>query len=365
MKVPHPGLGLRIADLPTPALLVDLDAFEANCDTLADHMAKREVGWRPHIKGHKSPVLARRMVDAGAVGVTCAKVSEAEIMVAGGVRDILIANQPATEDAWRRVARLQRVTWVGVAIDDPEHIRQAVSAGKEWGVDIPLLIEVDIGMDRAGVRSSEEAVTLAHQVVDAGAELAGVMGYEGHLLTVWPWAEKEKVIREAVGRVVEAAEAIRLASIPVAIVSCGGTGSYEISCEIPGVTEIQAGGGCLMDRFYRERCHVDLQQALYLVSSVGSRPGAGRAILDAGWKALPDRPIAPLCSDLPGAEVAQLYAEHHRLEWSDDSAPAIGDRILFIPGYSDATTVLHDAFLGIRDGRVVEVIPLAARGALQ
>ena len=365
MTHPHPSLGLRTSELPTPSLLIDLDAFEANCRSIGSHLAAKSVGWRPHVKAHKSPRLARSMIEAGAMGVTCAKVSEAEIMVAGGIQNILVANQPATGDAWDRVARLQRVTWVGVAIDDVEHARYAVDAGRRMDVDIPLLIEVDIGMDRAGVKTPQAAVTLAAAIVDIGAEFAGVMGYEGHLLTVWPVEEKRSVIRRAVGLIAAAAEAIRHASIPVAIVSCGGSGSYEISSDVDGVTEIQAGGGCLMDRFYREMCHVDLEQALFLVASVGSRPSAGRAILDAGWKALPDKLIRPACRDFTQAEVAQLYAEHARLEWTGDADPGIGERIVLVPGYSDATTVLHGEFLGMRDGVVVEVIPLAARGALQ
>ena len=361
----HPALGVRVEELPTPSLLLDLDAFEANCATLGGHLASRGVGWRPHIKGHKSPVLAGRMAEAGAMGATCAKVSEAEVMVAAGISNVLIANQPSTADGWSRVAQLQHVTWVGVAIDDVEHVRLAIQAGQQAEVKIPLLIEVDVGMGRAGVRSAGAAVALAEAIVEAGAEFAGVMGYEGHILTVWPEEEKVDTIRAAIGGLVAAAEAIRAASIPVGIVSCGGSGSYEISSEIEGVTEIQAGGGCLMDQFYRDMCHIDLRNALFLVAAVNSRPTPDRAILDVGWKGLPDKLASPVCVDLPGATVAQLFAEHMRLDLAEGVDPRIGDRIVFIPGYSDATTVLHNEFLGIRDGVVVEIIPLVARGALQ
>jgi len=309
-------------------------------------------------------VLARRMVAAGAIGVTCAKVGEAEVMVAGDIDRILIANQPGTADAWDRLARLQRDAWTAVAIDDWRHIEAAQSVGEVHGVSIPLLVEVDIGMARAGARSVEAAVALARQIEAAGQEFAGVMGYEGHLLTIESRDQKRQQIEAAVGILVEAAEAIRRASLPVNIVSCGGTGSYDITSEIPGVTEIQAGGGCMMDRFYQEMCNVDLPNALFLVSSVTSRPSAEYAILDAGWKALPDRLLSPACVNLDGAEVSLLYAEHMRLRLGSDEDPQIGERVTFIPGYSDATTVLHNEFLGVRDGVVTEVIPLAARGAL-
>lgn len=362
----HPSLGLEMTELPTPALVLDLDVFESNCATIADHLDDRGIDWRPHIKGHKSPVLARRMIEAGAVGVTCAKVGEAEEMLAGGVGAVLVANQPATNDAWARLARLQRAGWAAAAVDDVHHIEASRVAGDSIGVSIPLLVEVDVGMARAGVRTPEQAVSLAKEIVESpGVRFAGVMGYEGHLLTIQDQNEKRQAITEAVGRVLAAAEAIRDQSIEVDIVSCGGTGSYEITSEIDGVTEIQAGGGCLMDRFYRELCGVDLGNALFVVSSVGSRPTENQAILDAGWKALPDRGAQPICADLPGATVAQLYAEHLRLDLTGDADPQIGDRVTFIPGYSDATTVLHNEFLGVRDGVVVEVIPLTARGALQ
>ncbi len=365
MTPPHPSLGLRISELPTPSLVLDLDAFESNCATIAGQLAQRGVDWRPHVKGHKSPRLARRMVEAGAVGVTCAKVGEAEVMVAGGIPRILVANQPATEHAWGRLAALQRSAWVGAAIDHPEHVRRALAAGEQYDVDIPLLVEVDIGMNRAGVRSAAQAVELVRTIAELGGSFEGVMGYEGHLLTVDPPAEKQRAIRAAVGRLIEAAEEIRRESIPVGIVSCGGTGSYDISSDIAGVTEIQAGGGCMMDRFYREQCGIDLEQSLFLVAAVGSRPSDLQAIVDAGWKALPDKVASPAVADLPGVEVAQLYAEHLRLESEQPLDLDIGDRVVFVPGYSDATTVLHDEFLGMRGGVVTEVIALEARGALQ
>jgi D-serine deaminase-like pyridoxal phosphate-dependent protein len=357
-------IGLEVNELPTPALILDLDVFDTNAAVLANHLAARGVGWRPHIKAHKSPVLAKRMIAAGAMGVTCAKVGEAEEMVAGGVDQVLLANQPGTADAWDRLGRLQQRAWVAVAIDDRRHVEAAQAAGRAHSVSIPLLIEVDIGMTRAGVRSVEAAVALAKHIESVGARFAGVMGYEGHLLTIEDAAEKKQAIETAVGTLIEVADSIRRASIAVDIVSCGGTGSYEISSEIAGVTEIQAGGGCLMDRFYREMCGVDLSSALFLVASVTSRPTPEHAIVDAGWKALADRILPPVVVSLEGAEVSQLYAEHMRVQLAAGVNPEIGERIMFMPGYSDATTVLHNEFLGVRNGIVVEVIPLAARGAL-
>lgn len=360
----HPSLGRGIEEIATPSLILDLDAFEANCRAMASYINSREVGWRPHTKASKSPHLARRMMDAGAFGVTCAKVGEAEVMVAGGIHEVLVANQPSTIGAWDRLAGLQRAARVTAAVDAPAHVAMAEAAGRRMGVSIPLVVEFDIGMGRAGVRSEAAAVDLARHISSSGAEFAGVMGYEGHLLTIQDTSEKRSAIREAVGMVVSVAERIRSDGLEVGIVSCGGTGSYEISAEVSGVTEIQAGGGTLMDRFYREQCGVSLDQALFLVAGVGSVPATGKAILDAGWKALPDTNMSPSCVNPEGALVAQLYAEHSRLELPEGETLDVGDRVTLVPGYSDATTVLHNEFLGVRDGVVVEVIPLLARGVL-
>lgn len=361
----HPTLGLHVSELPTPSLLLDLNVFESNCAKLSEGVRSRGAVWRPHTKGHKSPRLARTMIEHGAVGVTCAKVGEAEVMIGGGVDSVLIANQPANAEAWDRVAKLNRAAWVAAAIDCAEHVEMAEAAGRRYGVEIPVLIEVDIGMNRAGVHTSEEAVALAKKVAAADVDLAGIMGYEGHLLMVWPHEEKRAAIGESIAGLIECKDAIEAAGIPVEVVSCGGSGSYDITAEIDGVTEIQAGGGCMMDQFYRDSCHVDLDHALFLVGSVGSRPSPEKAIVDAGWKALPSKVGHPFCRDLPDVEVVQLYAEHLRLEKPGGLDLEIGERVVFVPGYSDETTVLHNEFLGIRHDTVVEVIPLEGRGILQ
>jgi len=362
----HPNLGRMVPDLPTPSLILDIDVFESNCAALADAMASRQVGWRPHVKGHKSPRLARTMIEAGAIGVTCAKVAEAEEMVAAGVGEVLIANQPSTREAWARLARLNRAAWVAASIDSLDHVAMAVAAGRVEGTSIPLLVEVDIGMNRAGVKNAEDAASLAVAIDGHDAvHFAGVMGYEGHLLTLWPEDEKRKAITDAMSLLIEARNAIEASGVEVGIVSCGGSGSYRISSAIPGVTEVQAGGGCLMDEFYRHSCHVDLGQALFVVGSVGSVPAPDRAIVDVGWKAMPNRTATPICRDRNDVVVAQMYAEHLRLESTGAIGLEIGDRVVFVPGYSDETTVLHDEFMGVRNGVVVETIPLLARGALQ
>ncbi|MFN8624039.1 MAG: DSD1 family PLP-dependent enzyme [Chloroflexota bacterium] len=363
--------GTPVEALDTPVLLLDLDIFERNGRRMMDVMKAHGVGWRPHSKAIKSAELVKLQMAIGAHGATCAKVSEAEVLVAGGVPSVLIAYELAQPLKWERVAALQEHAEVIACVDAPEHVRMASEAGLKAGVDVPVLVELDIGMDRCGIEPGAPAVDLAKLVMDTkGVRLAGIMGYEGHLLTAWPMADKEAQVRESVGRLTATADAIRAAGMPCEIVSSGGSGSYMVTATVPGVTELQAGGGCLMDRFYAEQCHMTelgFEFAVTILASVAGRPkhAPERAILDGGFKTMSDSMALPLPIDLPDTEVAYLSAEHMNLKVGPDAPPLrIGDKVRFIPEYTDTTTFRHDAFVAIRNGVVESVIPLAARGRL-
>jgi D-serine deaminase-like pyridoxal phosphate-dependent protein len=363
--------GTPVDALDTPVLLLDLDIFERNGRRMMDVMRAHGVGWRPHSKAIKSPELVKLQMAIGAHGATCAKVSEAEVLVAGGVPSVLIAYELAQPLKWQRVAALQEHGEVIACVDAPEHIRMASEAGIAAGVEVPVLVELDIGMDRCGIAPGAPAVELAKLVSDTkGVRLAGIMGYEGHLLTAWPMADKETQVRESVGRLTDTAERIRAAGMPCDIVSSGGSGSYMVTATVPGVTELQAGGGCLMDRFYAEQCHMtDLgfEFAVTILASVAGRPkhAPERAILDGGFKTMSDSMALPIPIDLPDTEVVYLSAEHMNLRVGPGAPPLrIGDKVRFIPEYTDTTTFRHDAFVAVRNGLVESVIPLAARGRL-
>jgi len=359
-------IGGPVSRVDTPAALLDLDLFDRNAAHLHRYLAEHGRTWRPHAKAHKSPELARRQMDVGAVGVTCAKLSEAEVMVAGGIRDVLIANQLGTLAKWQRAAALQRDAHVIVCVDDPVHLRWAANAALAADVAIPLFIEVDVGMRRAGVTSDQDAVTLAAAITATpGIELAGLMGYEGHLPAVWPWAEKVSRCADALGRLISAVRAVRAAGYPVDIVSSGGTGTFEATADLPVLTECQAGGGCMMDRFYEEECHVDLAPALTLLTTTISVRPAGRAVVDAGFKALGRLSGFPLPRVLgrPGVTVAALSAEHGTLALGED-ALHVGDQVHLVPSYSDGMLFLHDHLIGHRKGLVTDIIALLARGRL-
>ncbi len=359
------GASAALDAIDTPALLVDLDVMEANMARIVARCAEFGVAWRPHCKTHKSPDVARLQIAAGAIGVTCAKLSEAEAMAEAGIADILIANQIAGPLKIARLMALRRRSDVAVAVDGAENIAALAHAAQAAGTRLRVVIEVDTGTGRAGVLPGEPVLALARIVAShAALHLAGVMTWEGHTTRITDPAEKRRAIEDAVGGLVASADLCRAAGLPIEIVSCGGTGTFEMSAAVPGVSEIQAGGGIFGDVRYRTIYHVDLQYGLTVLSTVSSRPTPRRVICDAGKKAMSTDAGMPFPIDLPPCASVAFSAEHAKIELHAPSlTPGVGERIRLVVGYADTTVHLHDAIYAVRNGRVVHVwpIPRAAR----
>lgn len=368
--LPSPSIGMTRAELDTPAMLLDLDRFEANAGRLSSAITAGGKHWRPHAKGHKSPWIARRQMELGAIGITCSKVSEAEVMVEGGVPSILIAYQLVTRRKLERAARLQARAEVIICADDPFHVQLASAVATELGVVIPMLVDINVGMERTGVLPGQPALELARLIDRApGLRLAGIMGYEGHVLTAWPNEAKRDGTLASLAGLIESRRLIEDDGMPVGIVSGGGSGNYMFAASLPGLTELQAGGGCFMDPFYGKLCHLEelgFDYALTILTTVTSRPTPERVITDAGFKTLSAREEgSPVMVGRPDVEFVYLSAEHG--VWSrtpDSPAIEIGDRLEIIPDYHDTTTFRHDVFVGMRGDVVEAVIPLLARGKL-
>ena len=214
--------------LDTPVLLVDLDVMEANTAKMAKTFRDQKVNWRPHTKGMKIPALAHWLIKAGAIGITCAKLGEAEVMAAGGIGDILVANQIVGPVKIQRLVNLQRYSDVMVAVDDWDNIEEIDAAAVALGVRVRVLIEVNTGMNRAGTLPGQPTVDLAKKAVALkGVKLAGLMTWEAHTLRLTDPAEKRKAIEEAIATFLTTAEACRAAGVELRILSCGGTGRRE------------------------------------------------------------------------------------------------------------------------------------------
>ncbi|WP_347558374.1 DSD1 family PLP-dependent enzyme [Robbsia sp. KACC 23696] len=361
--VPDSLIGQTTDVLDTPVVIVDLDRFDANIARIVSRCREAGVAWRPHCKTHKSGAIAQRLVAAGAIGVTCAKLSEVAVMADAGVQDILLANQIAGPIKIARLMALRQRVDVAVCVDHPDNIAALGQAAAGAGVILRVLIEVDCGTRRAGVLPGDAAVALAREI---GAyphlRFVGVMTWEGHTTQIADPSEKRAAITAALTALTGTAHACRAAGFPVSIVSCGGTGTYDTSAFVDGVTEIQAGGGIFGDVRYRNTYRVSVDFALTIVATVTSRPTPRRIIADAGKKALSTDAGMPLAVGLPdGVTVTAsgFSAEHAKLELGQDATlPRIGERIAFVPGYGDTTVHLHQALYGVRNGRIETVWPI-------
>jgi D-serine deaminase-like pyridoxal phosphate-dependent protein len=360
-------VGRARAEVDTPALLVDLAVMEANIARIAAECRAHGVGWRPHVKAHKTPEIAGMQLAAGAIGVTCAKVSEAEVMADAGVRSILIANQVVGAAKIARLMALHRRVDPIVCVDSLAHVAALGAAAAGTGKPLPVAIEVNIGMDRAGAEPGEPVVALARAISrQPGLRFAGLMGWESPAAKVADPAAKERAVRAAVAKLTASADACRRAGHAAAIVSCGGTGTFPYCVRQPGVTEVQVGGGIFSDMRYRGEYGVDFEPALTVLATVISRPTLSRIVLDAGKKAMSGDAALPAPVLVGGVRAIALSAEHTTIELAQPSeVPRIGDRIELVVGYSDTTVHLHEEIVAVRDGRVEAVWRVAGRGKLK
>ena len=351
-----------VADLATPALVVDLPVLDRNIAAMARFFADGPCRLRPHVKAHKTPAIARRQLAAGScVGLTCATVAEAEAM-ASLCDDILLANEVIGEGKWTRLAALARRVRVTTAVDSRRGAEGLAAAAQAAGTRLGVLVDLDVGQGRCGVRPGEQAVSLARLVAAMPAlELRGVMGYEGHVQPMRDRRAREDAALESMTTLVETARLLREAGLPCPIVSAGGTGTFDISGRVPGVTEIQAGSYALMDTDYGDVC-VPFLPAFYVLGTVVSRPGLDRIVLDCGHKSATKDHGHPSVDGIAGAVVTAFNDEHAVVSVPAECTIAIGDRVRLRPSHTDPTVNLHDVFYVAEGDRVVDVWPITARG---
>lgn len=363
----QPQPGTLVQDLDTPALLLDLDAFQHNLDKMAQFFVDKTTSLRPHAKTHKCPEIARRQLKAGAIGITCAKVGEAETMVEAGIQDILIANQVVGDIKIGRLTDLAAQCELMVAVDDPVNVAALSDACTAKGVSLRVLVEVDIGMHRCGVQPGAPALSLAHQVADAsGLQLAGLMGYEGHLVGIVDPKERRAQVLQALTPLQETRDLLASNGLPVEIVSGGGTGTYDISGAHPPMTEIEAGSYVFMDAWYA-KVRPEFKTALTVLCTVVSRPTSERVVTDAGMKTLTNDHGLPVPIGIPGASVKRLSEEHGLIELTDPSVVQLrpADKVHIIPGHCCTTVNLYDNLYVVQASTLVEIWPITARGRAQ
>ena len=351
-------VGRKVSQLDTPALLVDLDTMEQNLRTMAQFFQTQNAKLRPHFKNHRVIEFAHKQIDHGARGITCARLWHAEKLVNAGIKNILIANELAGETQLRRFIELSKEAPVVVAVDSAALVRDMARLAPNIPTPLNVVVDVDLGLKRCGVPSTEAGVSLARTVVENGIHLAGIMGYEGHLQPLPPGPEKDKSVREAMQRLIDVKQKIEEAGIPVKIVSCGGTGDYNIAAIFPGITENQAGSYLLMDSWYAPFAP-DFRPALSVLVTVISKTPSERIVADAGVKALSGERGLPAVKNFPGLKLRALHAEHAPIDIIDSAIGVeVGDKIEIAVHYHDGTIHLHRKMYGIRNGQVERVFEI-------
>ena len=366
-KAARPGDAVSAID--TPALVLDLDAFERNLERMAAALRGSKVRLRAHAKAHKCPEISRRQIALGAVGVCCQKVSEAAVFVNAGIKDVLVTNEVIGSTKLQHLAALARTARMGVLVDHREQVQALAAAAHAQGVTLDVYVEVNVGANRCGVSPGAEAVQLAQQIVaHSPLRFMGLQCYHGpaqHMRTPQDRAT-------AIGSAIEAARTTRMAieacGIGVERVTGAGTGSFVHERDSGIFDEIQAGTYAFMDRDYgdnrRDECDVAFEHALFIRTTVMSRPTADRAVVDAGLKASSVDSGLPTVWQREGLRYVNASDEHGVLATADAAALSLGDALMLLPGHCDPTFNLYDELVCVRGERVEAIWPIAARGAL-
>lgn len=354
---------MKTVQCETPSLLLDIEAAERNIRRMADYFRGKKASLRPHVKVHKSPFLAQKQIAAGARGITCATITEAEVMADSGVNDILIANEIVGEGKLRRTATLGKCCQLAVAVDNVENARQISSAASKMNSRIGVLVDVNLGsklegvLDRCGVSPGAPAVELANKLAKLkNIEFRGLMGYEGSVRKFPEFESRKEIVKKALGVLMETRDLIQDSGLNVTVISCGGTSSYNVVGESPGVTEVQAGTYVFMDRIHSLQ-GIDFEVSLTVLTSIVSRPRPEKIIVDAGLKAISVDAGLPTVKEMPELELFLLNAEHGHMRIADSSSHLkIGDQLELLPVHVDTTVCLHDHYVIVRRGDVERIL---------
>ena len=352
--------------MDTPALLVERDALQANIDRMASFFAGRHCRVRPHFKSHKCTAIAKLQMKAGAVGMTCAKLGEAEVLADAGIRNLLIANQVVGPLKIARLMALARRADPMVAVDSAENVRMLSRAAKAAGASIGVLVEVDVGMGRCGVTAGRPGLELARLIASLpGLRFEGLQGYEGHAVDLRDETERTEKTQASLKLLVSTRRLIERSGLKVNIVSGGGTGTYTLNGDYDGVDEVQAGSYATMDWWYTD-IRPEFKQAMSILATVVSRTKPDVAVLDVGRKGFGAEWGPPRVKNLPGADITRFTSEEHVMVNLPAGAKlSVGDRLEIIPSHGCTTSNLYREFVVHRGGLVTDLWPIEGSGKLQ
>jgi D-serine deaminase-like pyridoxal phosphate-dependent protein len=357
-------IGRHKTEVDTPALLLYMDAVERNIARMASFFSDKPCKLRPHIKTHKLPMIAHKQIEAGAIGVTCAKLGEAKIFLEAGIKNVLIANEIVGNGKIQRLVNLSNYGNLIVCVDNFENARNISEAAGKIGGKMDVLVEINVGLNRCGVRPGKPAIEFVQKIMELkNLVFWGLMGYEGGLFINDIEAKKKKCT-ECNKLLVETKGLIEKNGFSVEIVTAGGSNTFNLTGLYSGITDIQVGSYVTMDshnKFYG----LDFEQTITVLTTVISRPEKERAVTDAGMKSLSTDEGLPVCREA-GITVSRLNEEHGHLRIENpDHDLSVGDKIELIPSHGCTTIPLHDRYIIIRNDYVESVAEIYARGASQ
>ena len=367
---PPATVGMSIAEVDTPALLLDLDAFEHNLVRLTESLRQTSVRLRPHAKSHKCPEIALRQIARGAVGVCCQKVSEAEALVQGGVADVMVANEVVGTQKLARLAELARQARVSVCVDDAGNVADLAQAVSAAGVTLNVLVEINVGANRCGVEPGEPVLGLARLIAQRpGLRFAGVHAYHGAAQHLRTPQQRREAIAQAVTKVQATLRLLESSGLRAEIVTGAGTGTYMLEAASGVYNEIQPGSYIFMDADYGRNLDEEgkpvreFEQSLFILATVMSHPVPARAVVDVGLKAHSIDSGMPLVAGVAGAVYTKASDEHGVIEFAGPGTLKLGQKVRLVPGHCDPTVNLYDWLVCYRGERVEAIWPVSARGA--
>ena len=371
MRFAEGVIGSRIEEIGTPALTVDLGALQRNIDRMAAFGREHGIAIRPHAKAHKSAAIAQMQLAAGAIGVCCQTVREAEAMAQCGVPDILVSNEVVQWEKLPRLIRLARSVRLTVAVDSNEGAERLSGIAQQFGVRVGVVIDIDVGQGRCGVPPGPAAVELGRFVAELkGLTLRGLQGYHGRAQLISGYKRRREAAASANALLMSTREAFARAGLPVDVVTGAGTGTYEVEGHQAGMTELQPGSYIFMDRQYLAvggpsgSTYDDFESSLSVVSTVISSPSADRVVVDAGLKALTNDAGPAGLIGLQGWSYEVAGDEHGILRRTNTASTPlrVGEKVRVMPSYCDTTVNLHNWFYVLSDEAVVDLWPILARG---
>jgi D-serine deaminase-like pyridoxal phosphate-dependent protein len=366
--MPPAVVGAPVNEIDTPQLILELDAFERNLATMTNAVRGSGARLRPHAKSHKCPEIAKRQLKAGAIGICCQKVSEAEAFVEAGVRDVFVSNEIVGPAKVRRLAHLARRARVAVCVDNTKNVAELSAAANEAGVVIDVLVELDVGASRCGVLPGEPALQLVRAVKSAPfLRFAGIHAYHGSAQHMRSVSERRAAIERASGAARKTKELLASYRIACETITGAGTGTFMFEASSEVYNELQPGSYIFMDADYNANGwdgFPRFEQSLFVLTTVMSTPTRDRIVVDAGLKASSIDSGMPVITGMPGLEYTKASDEHGVVRVAEGARmPELGDKLRLIPGHCDPTVNLYDWIVCVRNERVESIWPIAARGA--